>query len=556
MPTTRIPSTIDNQGILLKAPQITRILNRRNQRGCEARICVISEEKMDKVLILDFGSQYTQLIARRVRECRVYSEIVSFDITAECIKKENASAIILSGGPASVTGKRAPLPDKNIFGLGIPVLGICYGLQAMGALLGGKVEKSKRREYGLAQLEVINDGGLFAGTARRQDVWMSHGDRLVSLPRGFKRLGKSANSSHAAVADLKRGLYGLQFHPEVVHTKCGTKILKNFLHKIAGCRGNWTMANFLKREGQLIKQRVGEDKVILGISGGVDSTVLGVFLHSVLGKQLTGIFVNNGVLRQGEAKEVLATLRGRFKLNLRYNDATVRFLKVLKGITDPEKKRKAIGRTFIRVFEQEAKLVGGAKYLAQGTLYPDVIESHSPFDGPSDKIKSHHNVGGLPKDLKFKLIEPLRFLFKDEVRKLGVELGLPVDVIHRHPFPGPGLAVRMVGEVNPERLWILRQADAIIMEEIKQAGFYKKVWQSFAVLLPVKSVGVMGDERTYENVIVIRAVESQDAMTADWAQLPAKLLKLLSNRIINEVRGVNRVVYDISSKPPATIEWE
>jgi GMP synthase (glutamine-hydrolysing) len=513
----------------------------------------------EKILVLDFGSQYTQLIARRVRESKVYSEILPFNVSIKRIRDFNPKGIILSGGPSSVYESLAPIPDLSIFDLGIPVLGICYGMQLIAHSLGGKVAKAQRREYGKAELSIDRKADIFEGIPKKTVVWMSHGDRIERCPSAFQPIAHTANSHIAAMADKGRRFYALQFHPEVVHTPAGVKILKNFLFRICGCRPVWTMKSFIDTTTQEIKDRVGKRKVVCGISGGVDSTVTAVLVHRALGKQLTCIFVDNGVLRAGEAKKVEQTLRKHFHMNIDCVDASQRFLKKLKGVTDPEKKRKIIGNEFIRVFEEEAKKIkssgDGVEFLAQGTLYPDVIES-VPFKGPSATIKSHHNVGGLLKRMKLKLIEPLRELFKDEVRLLGKELRLPEEIINRQPFPGPGLAIRIIGEVTAERCDILRKADSIVLEEIRKAGLYTKLWQSFAVLLPVKSVGVMGDERTYENVIAVRAVHSVDGMTADWAKMPYDVLGAISNRIINEVKGVNRVVYDISSKPPSTIEWE
>lgn len=508
-----------------------------------------------KILILDFGSQYTQLIARRIREQKVYCEIHPFNCGEDFIREFSPKGIILSGGPSSVYDKEAPTINKSIFKLGVPVLGICYGMQLTAKLLGGKVERSKKREYGGADLLIDEAGDLLSGIGAKAKVWMSHGDKVIGLPKGFKTISHSDNSSICAMRDESGLVFGVQFHPEVVHTPKGDKILKNFVMKVCGCRPIWTMKSFIDTAIAEIREKVGNDKVVCGISGGVDSAVAALIVHKAIGNNLTCIFVDNGVLRKGEADKVEATLKKSFHMNIRRVDASERFLKKLKKIEDPEKKRKIIGGEFVRVFEEEAKQIKNVKFLAQGTLYPDVIESVS-FKGPSATIKSHHNVGGLLKKMKLKLVEPLRELFKDEVRALGREMGMPDEIIDRQPFPGPGLAIRIIGEVNEKRCSILREADAIVLEEIKKAGLYKKLWQSFAVLLPIKTVGVMGDERTYENTIALRAVDSIDGMTADWVKLPYDVMENISRRVINEVRGVNRVVYDISSKPPATIEWE
>ena len=516
----------------------------------------MSDIHSERILILDFGSQYTQLIARRVREAKVYCEIFPFNAGLEKVKAFKPKGLILSGGPSSVYDAGAPQIDKAHLELGVPVLGICYGMQLMTHILGGTVAKSQKREYGRAELNLHASAGLFSGVGEKDKtiVWMSHGDRIEKMPAGFAPIAHTDNSPTAAMADEKKRFYGVQFHPEVVHTPQGTQILRNFVYEICGCQPSWNMASFVEYSISEIKKAVGDKKVICGLSGGVDSSVAAVLVNKAIGKQLTSIFVNNGVLRKSEAEKVQETFKD-MGLNLVYVDASALFLEKLKGVEDPEKKRKIIGNIFIEVFDKAAHDVGGAEFLVQGTLYPDVIESVS-FKGPSAVIKSHHNVGGLPEKMKLKLVEPLRELFKDEVRAIGRELQMPGEIIDRQPFPGPGLAIRILGEVTEPRLNILREADVIVIEEIKKAGLYKEIWQSFAVLLPIKTVGVMGDERTYENVIAIRAVTSQDGMTADWAKLPYELMGIMSNRIINEVKGVNRVVLDISSKPPATIEWE
>jgi GMP synthase (glutamine-hydrolysing) len=512
---------------------------------------------MEQIVILDFGSQYTQVIARRIRECNVYSVILAHDTPAVAIAALAPRGIILSGGPSSVYAKNAPLPDKNIFALGVPVLGICYGVQLFAQFLGGKVEKGLKREYGKGVLTVKDAScALFRNLPEKLQVWNSHGDKLTKLPRGFKSVAVTENSEYAAIENRARKFFGLQFHPEVVHTPRGKEIISNFVHGVCGCGKNWTMRNYVERAVEEIRAQVGKEEVILGLSGGVDSSVAAALLHKAIGAQLTCIFVNNGLLRGREAEVVREVFGRHFKIKLQYEDAAKLFLKRLKGVTEPERKRKIIGRTFIEVFQNATRRAGRAKFLAQGTLYPDVIES-VPIDGnPAALIKSHHNVGGLPKRMKFALVEPLKCLFKDEVRQLGIELGLPKGIVFRQPFPGPGLAVRILGAVTPERCAILRNADTIVVEEMKLNGLYYKIWQSFAVLLPVRSVGVMGDERTYDYTIAIRAVESQDGMTADWVKLPYALLEKLASRIINEVKGVNRCVFDITSKPPGTIEWE
>jgi len=534
--------------------------------------------KHSKILILDFGSQYTQVIARRIRELQVYSEVVPFDLPAAEIKNLNPNGIILSGGPASVYDKGAPQIDPETFSLGIPVLGICYGLMQMAHHLGGQVVFTGRREYGAGMLHITNGSQLFDGLGNQLDVWNSHGDEVTALPKGFLAAGRTESSDFAAVEDRQRKLYGLQFHPEVAHTPRGKEILQNFVYHICHCAMDWTMGSFIEEACERVRRQVGDEKVVLGLSGGVDSSVTAALLHKAIGDQLTCIFVNNGLLRAREEEIVQRVFGENFHVRLKYVDATKRFLSALKGVTDPEQKRKIIGNEFIAVFQhateellaedrqnKSRKLAtaspsggghGHYKFLAQGTLYPDVIESVSIGGNPAAVIKSHHNVGGLPEKMHFELVEPVRQLFKDEVRQVGLQLGLPKEIVYRQPFPGPGLAVRILGEVTPERLSILREADTIVQSEMKASDWYYRVWQSFAVLLPVRSVGVMGDQRTYENTIVLRIVESQDGMTADWVRLPYELLARISSRISNEVKGVNRVCFDISSKPPSTIEWE
>ena len=531
-----------------------------------------------KILILDFGSQYTQVIARRIRECQVYSEIVRFDTSAAEIAALKPNGLILSGGPASVYDKGAPQIDPQIFSLGIPVLGICYGLMLMAHHLSGQVVFTGRREYGAGMLHIKNGSELFDGLGNQLDVWNSHGDEVTALPKGFRVVGTTEGCNFAAVEDRQRKLYGLQFHPEVAHTPRGREILQNFLYHICHCAMDWTMGSFIEEACARVRKQVGDQKVVLGLSGGVDSSVTAALLHKAIGDQLTCIFVNNGLLRAREEEIVQRVFGENFHVRLKYVDASDRFLTLLKGVTDPETKRKLIGNEFIKVFQRateelleedrrngERKLAtatpsggghGGYKFLAQGTLYPDVIESVSIEGNPAQVIKSHHNVGGLPDKMHFELVEPVRQLFKDEVRQAGLQLGLPKEIVYRQPFPGPGLAVRILGEVTPERLAILREADTIVQSEMEAADWHYKVWQSFAVLLPVQSVGVMGDQRTYENTVVLRIVESQDGMTADWVRLPFELLARISARISNEVKGVNRVCFDISSKPPSTIEWE
>jgi GMP synthase (glutamine-hydrolysing) len=513
----------------------------------------------DRVLILDFGSQFTQLIARRVREAGVYCEIMPFNVEEKRQKEFGARAIILSGGPASVTETETPRSPQWVFEAKVPVLGICYGEQAMAAQLGGEVEGGHAREFGRAEIEIKHPSPLFDGfwqPGRRYPIWMNHGDKVTRVPPGFVAIGISQGSPFAAIADEKRKFYGVQFHPEVVHTPDGAKLLRNFVRGIAGCGGDWSMKAFRQESIQRIRAQVGKGRVICGLSGGVDSSVVAVLLHEAIGDQLTCVFIDHGLLREGEAEQVVSLFRGHYNIPLVHKDASDLFLGKLKGVTDPEKKRKAIGVTFIEVFEAEALKLGDAQFLAQGTLYPDVIESVSFTGGPSVTIKSHHNVGGLPERMKLKLVEPLRELFKDEVRALGRELGLPESLVGRHPFPGPGLAIRMPGEIERSKLDILRKADAIYLDEIRKAGLYDKIWQAFAVLLPVRTVGVMGDARSYDYVLALRAVTSTDGMTAESYPFEHAFLARTATRIINEVRGINRVVYDVTSKPPGTIEWE
>jgi GMP synthase (glutamine-hydrolysing) len=521
-----------------------------------------------KILILDFGSQYTQVIARRIRECQVYSEIVRFNIPAEEAAALAPKGIVLSGGPASVYDERAPQLDPKIFSLGIPVLGICYGMQLMAHHLGGQVEFSQRREYGAGMLHISNGSKLFDGVGQQIDIWCSHGDNVTTMPPGFRSAAHTENAPFAAMEDPARKLYALQFHPEVAHTPRGKEIIQNFVFHICGCSMDWTMGSFIEEACERVRRQVGDQKVVLGLSGGVDSSVVAALLHKAIGDQLTCIFVNNGLLRAREEEIVQRVFEENFHIRLKYVDAADRFLKLLEGVTDPEEKRKIIGCEFVRVFEHATEELlaedaangsdahAGYHFLAQGTLYPDVIESVAIGGNPAHVIKSHHNVGGLPEKMHFELVEPVRQLFKDEVRQAGLQLGLPKEIVYRQPFPGPGLAVRILGEVTPERLRILRDADTIVTSEMEAADWYYKVWQSFAVLLPVQTVGVMGDQRTYENTIALRIVESQDGMTADWVRMPYDLLARISNRIVNEVKGVNRVCYDISTKPPSTIEWE
>jgi len=509
----------------------------------------------EKILVLDFGSQYTQLIARRIRENKVYSEIFPYNAAIEKIRAFAPKGVILSGGPSSIYDKNAPVCDLEIFTLGVPVFGICYGMQLMAHSLGGEVARAAKREYGRAMLMVDDETDLLWGLSQKSKVWMSHGDRIEIMPEGFAIIGHTDNSPVAAMADKKRKFYALQFHPEVAHTDEGMRVLQNFVFEICQCKPTWEMASFIEWSISNIRAEVDDKKVICALSGGVDSSVVALLIHRAIGDNLTCIFVDNGLLRKGEAEKVRKTFQDHFHIKLVFVDAKKRFLERLAGVTDPEKKRKIIGNEFIAIFEEEAKKIQDAEFLAQGTLYPDVIESVS-FKGPSAVIKSHHNVGGLPEVMKLKLVEPLRELFKDEVRVLGQELGLPEEICWRQPFPGPGLAIRCIGGITEAALEILRESDAIVIEEIKIAGLYKKIWQAFAVILPIRSVGVMGDERTYDKVVAVRAVTSLDGMTADWAHIPYDVLGKISGRIINEVRGVNRVVYDITSKPPGTIEWE
>ena len=509
------------------------------------------------ILVLDFGSQYTQLIARRVRESNVYCEIHPFNIALKTIRQLQPEGIILSGGPASVYQENAPKVSEDFFKMPVPFLGICYGMGVVNLAFGGEAGRAERREYGPADLVIDDNADLFYGFSVNEAtrVWMSHGDKMIASPKGWSVLAHSGNSPIAAFANPTRRYFGVQFHPEVMHTVRGRQILNNFVFRVCGCRSDWTMEHFIESSVSKIRDQVGDGRVLCALSGGVDSAVAATLIFRAIRERLICVFVNNGLLRKNEAERVCSLFVERFGPSFRYVDASQEFLAALRGVEDPEIKRKRIGNKFIEIFEQEAGALGEIEFLAQGTLYPDVIESVSVL-GPSATIKSHHNVGGLPTNMKFQLIEPLRELFKDEVRNVGKELGLPPEMIQRQPFPGPGLAIRVLGEVSDERLKILRDADAIVLDEVRTAGFYEKLWQSFAVLLPIKTVGVVGDERSYENVIALRAVDSQDGMTADWVPLPYELLGKISNRILNEVRGVNRVVYDISSKPPATIEWE
>ena len=508
------------------------------------------------IAVLDFGSQYTQLIARRIRENRVYCEILRHDISVDELRRLSPRGVILSGGPAGVYENASPQCDPEIFGLGVPILGICYGMHLGCQHLGGQVEAAETREYGATTLSIRDDVPLFRGLERELTVWMSHGDRARDLGDDFVTVATTDSCPHAAVQHRDSGFIGIQFHPEVSHTPDGSAILRNFLYRICGCTGDWSPARFIETQVEEIAATVGDRRVVCGLSGGVDSSVVAVLVHRAIGDQLSCVFVDNGVLRQGEREQVVSTFEQYSDIDFHWVDARDRFLDALSGVVDPEEKRKIIGHVFIDVFKEKAQQIEGVEFLAQGTLYPDIIESLSPIGGPSATIKSHHNVGGLPAELGFELLEPLRYLFKDEVRAIGRDLGMPDQVLHRQPFPGPGLAIRVIGEVSRERLDILRRADRIVQEEMEKFEFYRDVWQSFAVLLPVQTVGVMGDKRTYEHVAALRVVESLDGMTANWVYLPREILGSISNRICNEVAGVNRVVLDISSKPPSTIEWE
>lgn len=508
------------------------------------------------IVVLDFGAQYSKLIARRVRELNVYSVIAPYNLSADKLREMKPAGIIMSGGPASVHQENSPKPDPEIFTLGVPILGICYGTQLFAYMLGGDVARADVREYGIAHLEHAKNAKLLSMMESPTQVWMSHGDRIETLPPGFESTGKTENSPYAAIADIERNFYGVQFHPEVVHTPEGMKIFESFIYTICGCDGSWKMDSFSEIAIKEIREQVGKRKVLCGLSGGVDSSVATALIHRAVGEQLTCVFVNNGLLRKGESDLVRRVFQDNFHINLIYVDAEKRFLDALAGVSEPEQKRKIIGAVFIDVFEEEATRLGHMDFLAQGTLYPDIIESRSATGGPSAVIKSHHNVGGLPEKMNMELLEPLRELFKDEVRELGRELGLPEEIVARHPFPGPGLGVRCIGEIVRERLDTLRDADAIFIEEIQKAGLYDEIWQALVCLLPVKSVGVQGDERSYEEVCSLRAVTSTDAMTADWYRFPPEVLQQVSNRICNEVEHINRVLYDVTSKPPGTIEWE
>ena len=517
----------------------------------------MSRENHDTIIVLDFGAQYSQLIARRVRECGVYSQIYPFTVSADEVRRINPKGIIFSGGPASVKAPGSPRPDSAIFSLGIPILGICYGLQVMSEVLGGNVICPEKKEYGLQNIDIVDSSTeILKDVSDKSQVWMSHGDSVEKIPAGFRVTAKTPTCPYTVIEDRERKFYGVQFHPEVVHSAEGDKMIRSFVLDICKANTDWNMGSFVSDAVEAIRKTVGDKRVLCGLSGGVDSSVAAVLIHKAIGDQLVCVFVNNGMLRKNEAESVLELFGKHFNMNLQYADATDDFLSALKGVTEPEAKRKIIGRVFVDTFYREARKCGDIAFLAQGTLYPDVIESRSPSGGPSSTIKSHHNVGGLPVDLKWQLLEPLRDLFKDEVRALGKELGLPDELVYRHPFPGPGLGVRCIGEVTKERLDTLREVDAIFIDEIRKAGLYDKIWQALADLLPVKSVGVQGDERTYREVCTLRAVTSEDAMTADWYRMPYDVLQRAASRICNEVPGVNRVLYDISSKPPATIEWE
>lgn len=505
------------------------------------------------VLVLDFGGQYNQLIARRVREAKVYSEMISYKTPIEKIRAMNPNGIIFSGGPASVNQEGAPMIDPSIYELGVPILGICYGMQLMTVQLGGSVERPVAHEYGKTEVVIDTDEGIWFGLKGNRQCWMSHGDSVKDLPAGFCKGGFTGNTPIAAIYNKEKNFYGVQYHPEVKHTPEGQNMLENFLYRVCGCKGNWTMESFIEAQVQEIRKKVGAKKVLCALSGGVDSSVAAVLVHKAVGDQLTCIYVDHGFMRKDESAQVKKTFDEQIHLNLDFVEASERFLTKVKGVSEPEQKRKIIGNEFIRLFEDEARKLGEIDYLVQGTLYPDIVESGTDT---AETIKTHHNVGGLPEDMKFELIEPLRMLFKDEVREVGLELGLPEEIVWRQPFPGPGLAIRIIGEITPEKLGFLRDADAIVREEIIKAGLHREVWQYFAVLPSIHSVGVMGDGRTYGYPIILRAVTSDDAMTADWARLPYELLEKISNRVVNEVRGVNRVVYDITSKPPGTIEWE
>lgn len=513
----------------------------------------MQEKPQDLILVMDFGGQYSQLIARRIRECGVYCEIIPFSTPVEKIKASNPKGIVFSGGPSSVYGDKAPHCDAAVFDLGFPILGICYGMQFTAHTLGGEVSRAQAREYGNTRLYIEGESPLFAGVSKETPVWMSHGDFIAKAPNGFTVLARTDSTPVAAMADEQRRIYGVQFHPEVQHTPEGMTLLRSFLFTVCGCQGDWNMGSFVDQAIAAIRAQVGDKKVLCALSGGIDSSVAAVLVHRAVGDQLTCVFVNHGFLRKGEPEQVVKTFRDGFHMNLVYADAVDRFMERVAGVTDPETKRKIIGNEFIRLFETEAAKLGDIDFLVQGTLYPDVIESGTET---AAVIKSHHNVGGLPEDMKFSLVEPLRDLFKDEVRLLAKELGLPDDIVWRQPFPGPGLAIRIIGEITQERLDILREADAIVHQEIKNAGLYRKVWQSFAVLPAMKSVGVMGDERTYAYTVGLRIVSSEDGMTADWVRVPYEVLDVISRRIVNEVKDVNRIVYDITSKPPSTIEWE